>query len=115
MSGNVCSRIGTSLNAIQGGQNLRVFCKFLNIKLAPEQQSSVDSGIQMDQWALGKSQAWQLFKDLQRQLIFFIYVQRQAALGKDHKMVEKNSLQLDFQEINISLYDKVSLTVSHFS
>ena len=93
----------------------KVFGKLFNLKIIPEQQSSVESGIWIDQWALGKSQAWQLFKDLQRQLIFFIHVQRQAALGEDHKMVEKNSLQLEFQEINISLYDKVSLTVSHFS
>ena len=29
----------------------------------------------------------------------------EAALGEDHKMAEKNSLQLEFQEMNISLYD----------
>ena len=39
----------------------------------------MESGIWIDQWALGKSQAWQLFKDLQRQLIFSINMQREAS------------------------------------
>ena len=30
---------------------------------------------------------------------------KEAVLGEDHKMAEKNSLQLEFQEMNISLYD----------
>ena len=33
----------------------KVFDKINNLKLAPEQQSSVDSGIRIDQWVLGKS------------------------------------------------------------
>ena len=35
----------------------KVFGKLLNLQLAPEQQSSVDSSTQMDQLALGKLQA----------------------------------------------------------
>ena len=54
----------------------KVFGKLFNLKIIPEQQSSVESSIWIDQQALGKSQAWQLFKDLQRQLIFSINVQR---------------------------------------
>ena len=46
----------------------KVFGKLLNLKLALEQQSSVDSGIQIDQWALGKSQAAQPFNVLQRRV-----------------------------------------------
>ena len=41
----------------------KVFGKLNGLKLTPEQQSSVDSSIRMDQWALGKSQASQLFND----------------------------------------------------
>ena len=52
----------------------KVFGKLFNLKLTPEQQSSVDSSIWMDQWALGKSQVSQLFKNLQKQLISSINV-----------------------------------------
>ena len=48
----------------------KVFAKLINLKLAPEQQSSVDSGICIDQWALGKSQSQQPFNDWQRILIY---------------------------------------------
>ena len=33
----------------------KVFKKLDHLKLAPEQQSSVDSGIRIDQWTLGRS------------------------------------------------------------
>ena len=33
----------------------KVFDKLNHLKLAPEQQSSVDSGIRIDQWALDRS------------------------------------------------------------
>lgn len=57
----------------------KVFGKLLNLKLAPEQQSLVDSSIQMDQWVLGKSQAAQPFNDLKMHLIFSVNMHRQAS------------------------------------
>ena len=40
----------------------------------------------------------------------------EAALGEDHKEAERTHFLLEFQEMNnISLYDHVSLAVSHFS
>ena len=54
----------------------KVFAKLVDLKLAPEQQSSVDSGI--DQWALGKLQVAQPFNDLQR-FIYSLNAQRQAS------------------------------------
>ena len=57
----------------------KVFSKLNGLKLTPEQQSSVDSGIRIDQWALGKSQASQPFNDLQWWLIASINAQRQVS------------------------------------
>ena len=39
----------------------------------------MDSGIRFDQWALGKTQSQQPFKDLKRQLISSIITSRQAS------------------------------------
>ena len=39
----------------------------------------MDSSIRMDQWALGKSQAAQLFNDLKRWLIFSVNTHRRAS------------------------------------
>ena len=57
----------------------KVFDKLIDLKLAPEQQSSVDSGIHIDQWALGKSQVAQPFNDLQRRLIYSLNASCQAS------------------------------------
>ena len=56
-----------------------VFSKLKSHKLTLEQQSLVDSGIRMDHWALGKTQASQPFNDLQWQLIASIDANRQAS------------------------------------
>ena len=50
----------------------KVFAKLGNLKLAPEQQSSVDSGICLDQWALGELQVAEPFNDLQRRIIYLL-------------------------------------------
>ena len=50
----------------------------MGLKLTPEQQSSEDRGIRMDQWTLGKTQPSQPFNDLLRCLITSISTQRQA-------------------------------------
>ena len=57
----------------------KVMAKLHGLKLAPEQQSSVGSGIRFDQWALGRTQSQQPFNDLCRQLISSISVSRQAS------------------------------------
>ena len=53
--------------------------KLQNIKLAPEQQSAVDSDIRFDQWALGRTQSQQPFNNLKRQLISSMSMSRQAS------------------------------------
>ena len=50
-----------------------------NLALVPEQQSTVHSGIRLDQWALGRTQSAQPFKDLKRRLIRSIRLSRQAS------------------------------------
>ena len=57
----------------------KVFDKLIDLKLAPEQQSSVDSGIRFDQWALGRSQSQQPFNDLSRRLIYSLNASHQAS------------------------------------
>ena len=47
--------------------------------LAPKQQSSLDSSIHFDQWALGRSQLQQLFNDLRRRLIYSLNASHQAS------------------------------------
>ena len=47
----------------------RVFDRLRGLMLAPEQQSSMDSGIRFNQLALGRSQSQQPFNDLHRRLI----------------------------------------------
>ena len=42
----------------------KVNAKLHNVTLVPEQQLAVDSGIRLDQWALGRTQSAQLFNDL---------------------------------------------------
>ena len=57
----------------------KFFDRLKSLTLAPEQQSSVDSGIRFDQWVLGRSQSQQLFNDLHRQLIYSLNASRQAS------------------------------------
>ena len=57
----------------------KVFNKLNNLKLAPEQQSSVDSSIRLDQWALGRSQSQQPFIELSRRLICSLNASCQAS------------------------------------
>ena len=47
----------------------RVFGKLQGLKLAPEQQSTVDSGVRVDQFGLTRSHSQQPFNDLKRWLI----------------------------------------------
>ena len=53
--------------------------KLEGLTLVPEQQSTVDSGIHLDQWALGRTQSQQPFNDLKRRLISSISSSRQAS------------------------------------
>ena len=53
--------------------------KLHNLVLVLEQQSAVDSGICLDQWALGRTQASQPFNDLKQRLISSISSSRQAS------------------------------------
>ena len=57
----------------------KVFDKLNHLKLAPEQQSLVDSGIRINQWALGRLQLQQPFNNLRRRLICSINTSRQAS------------------------------------
>ena len=57
----------------------KVFDKLNHLKLAPEQQSSVHSGIRINQWALGRSQSQQPFNDLRSRLIYSIDSSRQVS------------------------------------
>ena len=47
-----------------------------NLALVPDQQSTLDSGIRLDQWTLERSQAAQPFNAFKRQLISSISSQR---------------------------------------
>ena len=42
----------------------KVNAKLQGLMLVPEQQSAVDSGIRLDQWALGRTQSQQPFNNL---------------------------------------------------
>ena len=57
----------------------KVFDRLNTLKLAPEQQSSVDSSIRFDQWALGRSQSQQPFNNLRRQLIYSLKASHQVS------------------------------------
>ena len=57
----------------------KVFEKLKNLMLVPEQQSSVDSGVRMDQWALSHSWSQQPFSAMCKRLICSINANRQAA------------------------------------
>ena len=57
----------------------RVFGKLQWLKLAQEQQSTVDSGVRVDQFGLTRSNSQQSFNDLKRRLIYSIYASHQAA------------------------------------
>ena len=54
----------------------KVNAKLHNLTLVPEQQSAVDSGICLDQWALGRTQSQQPFNDLKWWLISSISLSR---------------------------------------
>ena len=66
--------------------------------LVPEQQLAVDSGIRLDQWALGRTQSQQPFNNLKWRLISSISLSRQAStvlmanadyLAGHHHQIEK--------------------------
>ena len=57
----------------------RVFGKLQGLRLAPEQQSTVDNGVRVDQFGLARSHSQQPFNDLKRRLIDSICASRQAA------------------------------------
>ena len=72
----------------------KVFSRLNSHKLTPEQQSLVDSGIRMDHWALGKTQASQPFNDLQWQLIASIDANRQASTCEILYVVNRDTLHI---------------------
>merc|ERR1712082_37281 len=47
----------------------KVFERLRNLLLVPEQQSSVDSGVRVDQWALSNSRSQQPFNAMCKRLI----------------------------------------------
>ena len=57
----------------------KVMGKLNGLKLAPEQQSSVDSGIRFNQWALGITLSQQPFNNLCRWLISSISASQHAS------------------------------------
>ena len=57
----------------------KVFDKLNILKLAPEQQSSVDSGIYIEQWALRRLMLQKPFNDLRRRLIYSLNPSCQAS------------------------------------
>ena len=57
----------------------RVIGKLQGLKLAPEQQSTVDTGVKVDQFCLVRSHSQQPFNNLKRRLIESICASRQAA------------------------------------
>ena len=60
-------------------EEAKVNAELHNLALVLEQQSAVDSGICLDQWALGRTQSAQPFNDLKQQLISSISLSRQAS------------------------------------
>ena len=74
----------------------KVNTKLHNLALVLKKQSAVDSGICLDQWALGRTQASQPFNDLKWWLISSINSSRQASIvlmanvdyltGHDHQI-----------------------------
>ena len=57
----------------------RVFDRLKGLTLAPKQQSSVDSGICFDHWALTKSQSQQPYNTMCKRLIYSINANHQAS------------------------------------
>ena len=57
----------------------RVFGKLQWLKLAPEQQSTVDSGVRVDQFGLTRSHSQQPFNDLKHRSIYLIHAYCQVA------------------------------------
>ena len=57
----------------------RVFDRLKGLTLAPEQQSSVDSGVHVNQWALTKSQSQQPFNVMCKRLIYSINANNKAS------------------------------------
>ena len=56
-----------------------VFERLKNLLLVPEQQSSVESSVWFDQWALSNSRSQQPFNAMCKRLIYSINANRQAA------------------------------------
>ncbi len=57
----------------------KVFERLKNLSLVPEQQSSVDSGVRVDQWALSNSRSQQPFNAMCKRLIYSINANHQAS------------------------------------
>ena len=57
---------------------VKVNSSLSNLVLVPDQQSTLDSGICLDQWTLKRSQVAQPFNAFKRQLISSISAQRQS-------------------------------------
>ena len=72
----------------------KVFGKLNKLKLAPDQQSMVDSGVRVDQFALGRSHSQQPFNDPRRRLIFSIR-QESTILMANGDQVADHCLTID--------------------
>ena len=57
----------------------KVFERLRNLSLVPEHQSSVDSGVQVDQWALSNYRSQQPFNAMCKRLIYWINANYQAS------------------------------------
>ena len=57
----------------------KVFGKLQGLKLAPEQLSTVDSRVIVDQFGLTRSHSQQPFNNLKRRFIYSVYASHQVA------------------------------------
>ena len=57
----------------------RVFGKVKGLRLVPEQHSTVDNGVRVNQFGLTRSHSQQSFNDLKRRLIYSVYASCQTA------------------------------------
>ena len=75
----------------------KVFHRLRGLTLAPEQQSSVDSGVRVNQWALTKSQLQQPCYPMCKRLIYLINANRQAStiLMANRDFIADRPLEID--------------------
>ena len=84
----------------------KVFERLRNLSLVPEQQSSVDSGVRVDQWAISNTRSQQPFNAMCKRLIYLINANHQAStilmangdFITDHRVEIKDALPMQLKE-----------------